>query len=203
MVLITPAGITRLPILEGEVSHVEIPRTSASLGVTIVGGSDTPLRCCLKYFIFVEIFYFLFLGASWCRKSSRTAWWRGTVGCSRGTRSLRSMGSTWPAPLILRSVQSPALYSLSLTVDCTHCTYFTHCAHCTHCTQCTLYFFNFLLNIYNFEIKNMPLLREKNNLLEQLINRNVNFILICKNLFNGFNDLSCVHFGCISSKFSN
>ena len=26
-------------------SHVEIPRTSASLGVTIVGGADTPLRC--------------------------------------------------------------------------------------------------------------------------------------------------------------
>ena len=38
-------GITRLPILEGEVSHVEIPRTNSSLGVTIVGGSDTPLRC--------------------------------------------------------------------------------------------------------------------------------------------------------------
>ena len=44
-VLIVVAGITRLPILEGEVSHVEIPRTSASLGVTIVGGADTPLRC--------------------------------------------------------------------------------------------------------------------------------------------------------------
>ena len=43
MIIIT--GITRLPILEGEVSHVEIPRTSASLGVTIVGGADTPLRC--------------------------------------------------------------------------------------------------------------------------------------------------------------
>ena len=37
------AGITRLPVLEGEVSHVEIPRTSQSLGVTIVGGADTPL----------------------------------------------------------------------------------------------------------------------------------------------------------------
>ena len=34
-----------MPILEGEVSHVEIPRTSAALGITIVGGSDTPLRC--------------------------------------------------------------------------------------------------------------------------------------------------------------
>lgn len=38
-------GITRLPVLEGEVSHVEIPRTSSSLGITIVGGADTPLRC--------------------------------------------------------------------------------------------------------------------------------------------------------------
>ena len=37
------AGITRLPVLEGEVSHVEIPRTSSSLGMTIVGGADTPL----------------------------------------------------------------------------------------------------------------------------------------------------------------
>ena len=36
-------GITRLPVLEGEVSHVEIPRTSPSLGITIVGGADTPL----------------------------------------------------------------------------------------------------------------------------------------------------------------
>ena len=36
-------GITRLPVLEGEVSHVEIPRTSSSLGITIVGGADTPL----------------------------------------------------------------------------------------------------------------------------------------------------------------
>eukprot|EP00095_Tigriopus_kingsejongensis_P008584 maker-scaffold446_size168061-snap-gene-0.26 protein:Tk08584 transcript:maker-scaffold446_size168061-snap-gene-0.26-mRNA-1 annotation:"hypothetical protein LOTGIDRAFT_103997" len=38
-------GITRLPILEGEVSHIEIPRTRPSLGMTIVGGADTPLRC--------------------------------------------------------------------------------------------------------------------------------------------------------------
>lgn len=37
------AGITRLPVLEGEVSHVEIPRTNSSLGITIVGGADTPL----------------------------------------------------------------------------------------------------------------------------------------------------------------
>ncbi len=37
------SGITRLPVLEGEVSHVEIPRTSPNLGITIVGGADTPL----------------------------------------------------------------------------------------------------------------------------------------------------------------
>ena len=30
-------------MLEGEVSHVEIPRTSSALGMTIVGGADTPL----------------------------------------------------------------------------------------------------------------------------------------------------------------
>ena len=47
-------GITRLPILEGEVSHVEIPRTSASLGLTIVGGSDTPLRCVVVQEVFPD-----------------------------------------------------------------------------------------------------------------------------------------------------
>ncbi|XP_043218268.1 ligand of Numb protein X 2-like isoform X2 [Amphibalanus amphitrite] len=38
-------GITRLPIIEGEISHIEIPRTATNLGMTIVGGADTPLRC--------------------------------------------------------------------------------------------------------------------------------------------------------------
>ena len=42
-------GITRLPVLEGEVSHVEIPRTNSSLGITIVGGADTPLVSSLIY----------------------------------------------------------------------------------------------------------------------------------------------------------
>ena len=42
-------GITRLPVLEGEVSHVEIPRTNSSLGITIVGGADTPLVSNLIY----------------------------------------------------------------------------------------------------------------------------------------------------------
>ena len=44
LIFILPEGITRLPILDGEVSHDEIPLTSSSLGITIVGGSDTPLR---------------------------------------------------------------------------------------------------------------------------------------------------------------
>ena len=43
-------GITRLPVLEGEVSHVEIPRTNSSLGITIVGGADTPL---VSYCIYI------------------------------------------------------------------------------------------------------------------------------------------------------
>jgi len=48
-------GITRLPVLEGEVSHVEIPRTSQGLGITIVGGADTPLvRLFLKKIIYVK-----------------------------------------------------------------------------------------------------------------------------------------------------
>lgn len=37
------SGITRLPIIEGEISHIEIPRTATNLGMTIVGGADTPL----------------------------------------------------------------------------------------------------------------------------------------------------------------
>jgi len=41
--LLFAEGITRLPILEGEVSLVEIPRRSSFLGITIVGGVDTPL----------------------------------------------------------------------------------------------------------------------------------------------------------------
>lgn len=47
-------GITRLPVLEGEVSHVEIPRTSSGLGITIVGGSDTPLRCVVIQEVFQD-----------------------------------------------------------------------------------------------------------------------------------------------------
>ena len=37
------AGITRLPVLEGEISHIEIPRVTTNLGITIVGGADTAL----------------------------------------------------------------------------------------------------------------------------------------------------------------
>ncbi|CAL4083578.1 unnamed protein product, partial [Meganyctiphanes norvegica] len=56
-------GITRLPILEGEISHIEIPRFSSTpqnstgnspLGVTIVGGSDTPLRCVVVQEVFPD-----------------------------------------------------------------------------------------------------------------------------------------------------
>lgn len=47
-------GITRLPVLEGEVSHVEIPRTSPSLGITMVGGADTPLRCVVVQEVFPD-----------------------------------------------------------------------------------------------------------------------------------------------------
>ena len=35
-------------------SHVEIPRTSANLGITIVGGSDTPLRCVVVQEVFPD-----------------------------------------------------------------------------------------------------------------------------------------------------
>ncbi|KAF2368124.1 PDZ domain [Trinorchestia longiramus] len=48
-------GITRLPILEGEISHVEIPRPKGvPLGITIVGGADTPLRCVVVQEVFPD-----------------------------------------------------------------------------------------------------------------------------------------------------
>ncbi|KAK7085129.1 PDZ domain binding [Halocaridina rubra] len=47
-------GITRLPILEGEISHIEIPRGNRILGLTIVGGSDTPLRCVVVQEVFPD-----------------------------------------------------------------------------------------------------------------------------------------------------
>ncbi|KAB7496442.1 Protein scribble-like protein [Armadillidium nasatum] len=47
-------GITRLPILEGEISHIELPRDQKTLGLTIVGGSDTPLRCVVVQEIFSD-----------------------------------------------------------------------------------------------------------------------------------------------------
>ncbi|KAA0199971.1 hypothetical protein HAZT_HAZT001358 [Hyalella azteca] len=48
-------SITRLPILEGEISHVEIPRPKgAPLGITIVGGADTPLRCVVVQEVFPD-----------------------------------------------------------------------------------------------------------------------------------------------------
>jgi hypothetical protein len=30
-------------VLEGEISHIEIPRVTTNLGITIVGGADTAL----------------------------------------------------------------------------------------------------------------------------------------------------------------
>lgn len=42
-VCVCSAGITRLPVLEGEISHIEIPRLTTNLGITIVGGADTAL----------------------------------------------------------------------------------------------------------------------------------------------------------------
>ena len=36
-------GVDRSPVIEGAVSYLEIPRTQTSLGIAIVGGSDTPL----------------------------------------------------------------------------------------------------------------------------------------------------------------
>ncbi|XP_042233170.1 ligand of Numb protein X 2-like [Homarus americanus] len=47
-------GITRLPILEGEISHIEIPRGHTALGITIVGGADTPLRCVVVQEVFPD-----------------------------------------------------------------------------------------------------------------------------------------------------
>ncbi|KAF4533511.1 hypothetical protein B566_EDAN000996 [Ephemera danica] len=46
--------ITRLPVLEGEISHIEIPRVSANLGVTVVGGADTALRCVVVQEVFAD-----------------------------------------------------------------------------------------------------------------------------------------------------
>ena len=54
LIFVLSEGITRLPILEGEVSHVEIPRTSSSLGIAIVGGSDTLLRCVVVQEVFPD-----------------------------------------------------------------------------------------------------------------------------------------------------
>ncbi|KAK7085131.1 PDZ domain binding [Halocaridina rubra] len=47
-------GISRPPIVEGEICHIEIPRTQTALGITIVGGSDTPLRCVVIQVVFPD-----------------------------------------------------------------------------------------------------------------------------------------------------
>ncbi|XP_042203330.1 ligand of Numb protein X 2-like [Homarus americanus] len=47
-------GVSRPPIVEGEITHLEIPRTHTALGITIVGGSDTPLRCVVVQEVFPD-----------------------------------------------------------------------------------------------------------------------------------------------------
>lgn len=47
-------GVSRPPILEGEITHVDIPRTQTALGITIVGGADTPLRCVVVQEVFPD-----------------------------------------------------------------------------------------------------------------------------------------------------
>ncbi|XP_076055083.1 ligand of Numb protein X 2-like [Oratosquilla oratoria] len=47
-------GLARPPVLEGQISHVDIPRTSTSVGLAIVGGTDTPLRCVVIQEVFPD-----------------------------------------------------------------------------------------------------------------------------------------------------
>ncbi|KAK3871161.1 hypothetical protein Pcinc_023675, partial [Petrolisthes cinctipes] len=47
-------GVPRPPIVEGEITHLEIPRTHPALGITIVGGFDTPLRCVVVQEVFPD-----------------------------------------------------------------------------------------------------------------------------------------------------
>ncbi|KAK8405018.1 hypothetical protein O3P69_001533 [Scylla paramamosain] len=47
-------GVSRPPVLEGQITHLEVPRTHTSLGITIVGGSDTPLRCVVVQEVFPD-----------------------------------------------------------------------------------------------------------------------------------------------------
>jgi hypothetical protein len=37
-------------VLEGEISHIEIPRVTTNLGITIVGGADTALVSSISIF---------------------------------------------------------------------------------------------------------------------------------------------------------
>jgi hypothetical protein len=38
-------------VLEGEISHIEIPRVTTNLGITIVGGADTALVSTASIFL--------------------------------------------------------------------------------------------------------------------------------------------------------
>ncbi|KAF2368123.1 PDZ domain [Trinorchestia longiramus] len=48
------SGREKSAIVEGEVSHVEISRSQITLGITIVGGADTPLRCVVVQEVFPD-----------------------------------------------------------------------------------------------------------------------------------------------------
>ncbi|KAB7496441.1 E3 ubiquitin-protein ligase LNX [Armadillidium nasatum] len=45
---------SRNPVLEGEITFIEIPRTQTALGIAIVGGADTPLRCVVIQEVFPD-----------------------------------------------------------------------------------------------------------------------------------------------------
>jgi len=46
--------VGRTQVAEGRVSHIEISRPQAALGITIVGGADTPLRCVVVQEVFPD-----------------------------------------------------------------------------------------------------------------------------------------------------
>ena len=54
LIFILPEGITRLPILDGKIYHVEFPRKSSSLGITNSGSSDTLLWCVVVHEVFPD-----------------------------------------------------------------------------------------------------------------------------------------------------
>nr|CFW94234.1 Eka-INAD3 protein [Euperipatoides kanangrensis] len=51
---INSPGIMQLPVIEGEVISVEFLRDNAKLGISVVGGNDTPLQCIVIQEVFPE-----------------------------------------------------------------------------------------------------------------------------------------------------